>query len=236
MTSIIDSSELYDRYRIGITIRERMDGGVPKDPKLIEQWVAAKTGHKDEETQKQVESHMPDVEAAADEVAETMWCGFKRDVEREFIFIETRQVKAMLRECCVVLGITKKKRGSRQVIQHGFEIKGLEGGSKIPINVKSEGTHEGAIHVMTPQGPRSALKRVDYVGPDSSLVFELWVLGTHHTETRHLGEKDIRRMFALAQEDGLGANRSQGSGKFDVTEFEVLAKAEIEEPKEKKKK
>lgn len=223
MTSLIDSSELYDRYHISITIRERMDGGVPKDPKLIEQWVAAKTGHKDEETQKQIEAHMPDVEAATEEVAETMWCGFKRDAENGFTFIETRQVKAMLRECAVVLGITKKKRGSRQIIQHGFEIKGHDGGSKIVINAKNEATVEGAIHVMTAQGPRSALKRVDYVGPGSTLEFELWVLSTAPQESRHLGEADIKKMFALAQEDGLGANRSQGSGKFDVTTFEVLS-------------
>lgn len=220
--SLIDSSELYDRYRIGITIRERMDGGVPKDPKLIEQWVAAKTGHNDKETQKQIEEHMPDVEAAADEVAESMWCGFKRDANEGFIYIETRQIKAMLRECATVLGITKKKRGSRQIIQHGFEVKGVNGGSKVPIKVQNEGTHEGAIHVMTAQGPRSALKRVDYVGPGSTLDFGLWVLTTAPQETRHIGEKDIRKMLALAQEDGLGANRSQGSGKFDVTSFIVI--------------
>ena len=225
MTNIIDSSELYDKYTIAITIRERMDGGVPKDPKLIKQWVASKTGHDDEKTQKQIEEHMPDVEAATEEVAETMWCGFKRDAERDFIYIETRQIKAMLRECCVVLGITKKKRGSRQIIQHGFEVKGLEGGSKVPIEVKSEGSSEGAIHVMTPQGPRSALKRVDYVGPGSSLKFNLWVLKTTPQETRHIGKADILKMLALAQEDGLGANRSQGAGKFDVTSFEKLEDA-----------
>lgn len=232
---LIDSSHLYDRYAISISILERMDGGVPKNPELIEQWVAAKTGHKDEETQKQVEAHMPDVEAAADEVAEGMWCGFKYDAAMDFCYIETRQVKAMLRECAVVLGITKKKRGSRQIIQHAFEIKGLEGSSKIPITVESSGTHEGAIHVMTPQGPRSALKRVDWVGGGSTLDFEIWVLATAPQETRHLGQDDIHALLALAQQNGLGANRSQGSGKFEVTKFDLIEKGEVvSKPKEAK--
>lgn len=216
--ALIDSTELYDRYTITAQVRERLDGGVPRDPELIKQWVAAKTGFADEQTQKQIEEHMPDIVAATEGAADAMWCGFKKDATGQYI--ETRQVKAMLRECAVVLGITKAKRGSRQIIQHGFEVKGAEGGSKIYLDVKNPGTSEGPIHVMTPQGPRSALKRCDYIGAGSTLEFEVWILKTHAAETRHLGEKELRQLFALAQEDGLGANRSQGSGKFNVTAFD----------------
>lgn len=222
--SILDSSSLYDRYRVAIAIRERIDGGTPKDPKLIEAWVKARTGHDDAETQKQIEEHMPDVTAASDEVAEGMWTTFKRN--KIGIYVETRQVKAMLRECAVVLGITKKKRGSRQIIQHGFEVRGRDGGSKIYLEGRDGEDleifdEEKAIHVMTAQGPRSAIKRTDYA-TNAVLEFEIWVLTTKTQETRHLGAKDIETMLSLAQEDGLGANRSQGSGKFDVTRFEPL--------------
>lgn len=229
MASIIDSTHLYTRYRVAIETRERMDGGTPKDPKLIEAWVRGRTGHDDELTQKQIEEHLPDLPAAADEVAGGMWCGFKvhSPVEGEDPrkYVETRQVKAMLRECATVLGITKKKRGSRQVIQHGFEVKGAGLGSRIYLNPKNEGTSEGAIHVMTPQGPRSALKRNDFVGEGTTLEFEVWVLKTAPQETRHIGESELLEMLALAQENGLGANRSQGCGKFDVTKFEKIAES-----------
>lgn len=221
---LIDSRHLYDLYEIAIVVRNRLDGGVPKDPKLIEAWVKAKTGHDDEKTQEQIAEHLPDIEAAGDEAAAGMWCGFKRHGEGDDArpYVEPRQVKAMLRECATVLGIIKKKRGSRQIIQHGFEVKGLKEESRIYIEVHNPGTHEGAIHVMTAQGPRSAIKRNDYVGEDSRLGFRVWVLKTATQETRHIGEKDLKEMFALAQENGLGANRSQGSGKFNVVEFKKL--------------
>jgi hypothetical protein len=227
--SVFDSSELYDRYALTIVVRERLDGGVPKDRDLIHQWVAAKTGHDDAETQKIVDEHMPDVakatEAAAADKAESMWCGFKQDANdpEGRHYVETRQVKALLRECAVVLGITKKKRGSRNLIQHAFEVKAPDGGSKIRFKTMNGGTEEGAIHVMTPQGPRSALKRVDYTGEGTVLKFEIWVLGTQPAESRHLGQAEIEEMLKLAQENGLGANRSQGSGKFDVIEFSKIA-------------
>jgi len=217
--SVIDSAHLYDSYCVSIEVRDRLDGGVPRDPELIQKWVESKTGHADEQTQAQIEDHMPDVDAATEDVASKMWCGFKRDDQGPFI--ETRQVKAMFRECATVLGITSKKRGSRQILQHAFEIKGDGGGPKIHITAKDEGTDEGPIHIMTPKGPRSAIKRTDYVGPGSTLFFEIWVLSTAPQEKRHLGESDIRRMLGMAQENGLGANRSQGSGKFNVTNFSM---------------
>lgn len=212
-----ESAELYDRYAVKIRIRERLDGGVPKSPELIGKWVAARTGHDDEQTKELVEEHMPDLDPIVEGVAEGMWTGFKRDESGHYI--EARQVKAMLRESAVLLGIIKKKRGSRQIIQHGFEVRGHEGGSKIYLEACSEiETEERPIHVMTPQGPRSAIKRTDFV-TTATLSWELWVLTTDHRETRHVGVAELEKMLTHSQENGLGANRSQGSGKFDVIEF-----------------
>ena len=226
---LIDNSHLYTRYLVEIAIGERLHGGTPKDPKLIQAWVESTTGHDDELTAAQVAEHLPDIEAATEEVAKGMWCGFKsRAIEpgkEPMPYVETRQVKAMLRECATVLGITKKKRGSKQVIQHGFEVKGRhkEHPSCVFIFATERGSEERAIHVMTAQGPRSALKRSDWVGAGSALAFEVWILKTAPQETRHIGEKELTEMLALAQENGLGADRSQGMGKFEVVKFEKLS-------------
>ncbi len=209
-----DASALYDRYAVTIRLRDRINGGVPKNSAVIEKWVKARTGFDDELTKAQTEEAL---KTQTEDVAEGMWTGFPRD--ENGLFIWTRQIKAMLRESAVLLGITKKKRGSRQIIQHGFEIKNPDGGDRIPLGVEEPtGSEEGPIHVMTAQGPRSALKRQDYV-ETPTLRFEIWVLTTAAQETRHIGEKDIVRMLTHAQENGLGASRSQGHGKFDVVEF-----------------
>jgi len=76
--------------------------------------------------------------------------------------------------------------------------------------------------VVTPQGPRTAIKRVDYV-QHVSFSFEVWVLTTAAQEKRHVGEEELKRMLALGQENGLGADRSQGQGKFEVTAFEKVS-------------
>ena len=41
-------------------------------------------------------------------------------------------------------------------------------------------------------------------------------------EKRHIGEAELKDIFAFAQENGLGADRSQGRGKFVVTAFNVV--------------
>lgn len=224
--SMFDRTRLYHRWKVKIRILERMDGGVPKDKSMIKKWVEAKTGFADEQSQKLAEEHLPDIEALTEAESKGLWTGFKKDSTGHYI--ESRQIKAMFRECFVVCGITGTKRGSRQILQHGFEIKGPNAGSKVYMEDVETGSmeveiedEEKAIHVNTQQGPRSALKRVDFV-TQATLDFEIWVLITDPRATNHIGEEEIVEALNLAQENGLGANRSQGSGKFEVLEFEPI--------------
>jgi hypothetical protein len=217
---MISTSDLYDYYRVTIQLRDKLCGGIPKNPDLIKAWVEAGTGHKDAKSEQLTEEAKA---ALLDDVAEKSWNGFLADPERG-IFIESRQVKAMFKECASLLRITTKKIGSKQILQHGFEVKAPDGGQRIYLGRnKADGNDEQAIHVQTAQGPRSAIKRVDYVS-EVKVTFQVWVLKTAAGEKRHLGKSDLERMLGLAQENGLGADRSQGRGKFDVTEFEKIDK------------
>ena len=74
---------------------------------------------------------------------------------------------------------------------------------------------------MTPKGKISALRRFDYF-TEPTLEFEIWVLTTATQEKRHVGEDDLIGILTHAQENGLGASRSQEEGKFDVVEFERM--------------
>ena len=64
--------------------------------------------------------------------------------------------------------------------------------------------------------PRSWLDRC------RAFSWVIWILKTEPQEKRHIGEMDLKTMLTHAQENGLGSNRSQGSGKFDVIEFQPL--------------
>ncbi len=228
-----DPRSLYDIYEVTIRVRSKICGGMPKNPELIRGWVVATTGHDDAKTVIQTAEA---IEALVSETTERSWNGFPSD--EHGLFIWARQVKALFKECATMLRITTEKRGSKQIFQHGFEVKGTKSDERIYLGVtEPHGFDEGPIHVQTAQGPRSALKRVDYVG-QVELTFQVWVLSTHAAETRHVGEKDLRAMLLFGQENGIGADRSQGRGKFDVLRFERLSTgaSTMKEPEEKKTK
>jgi len=212
----MDSRELYDRYQLSIQFRNRLVGGCPKSKDMIKPWIEARTGHADEQTELQAE------EAAAVLVAaeESCWTGFMSDADG--IFIHTRNIKAMIKQCASVLGICKQKIGSKQIFAEGSEVKAPDGTDRIHLGLREPtGSEERPIHVMTAKGPRNALKRVDFV-ERPRLNFEIWVLKTHPSEKRHVGKADLDRILMFAQENGLGADRSQGEGKFDVIEFAAI--------------
>jgi len=212
-----DPTGLYDRYRVKIKIRDRICGGMPKNEELIRAWVVATTGHDDEQTEEQVKEN---IETIVDKKAEKSWNGFPGD-ERG-LFVPARNVKACFKQSASVLGIVKDRRGSKQILAEGMEVKALDGGDRIHLGrTEPDGFDESAIHVMTAQGPRSALRRMDYV-EGVEIEFEVWVLQTHAAESRHIGEDELVDILRHAQENGLGASRSQGEGKFDVLEFEKL--------------
>jgi hypothetical protein len=222
----------YDIYQVTLAIRDKICGGTPKNPELLAGWIAATTEHNDSTTTSQEKEAR---EALLEPTEEKSWNGFPGDAGG--IFVWARQVKALFKECASMLRITTTKIGSKQILQHGFEVKGLGGkADRVHLGGKrtADGYLEGPIHVQTAQGPRTAIKRVDYV-EGVTLEFEVWILSTHAAEKRHVGEEELRRMLTFGQENGLGADRSQGHGKFDVVGFAVVQKA-AKEPEEVKTK
>ncbi len=216
-----DTKRLYNRWRVQCAFREWLVGGMPRNADLIEAWVKAGTGHNDDKTKKLIQEN---AELVVNEVAEKMWTGFPED--KDGIFLPTRQIKAMLKQSGSLLRLTEKKRGSKQILAEGLEVVAISTNGKPAHRDRIRlpevtGMHEQAIHVKTPAGPRSALKRFDYVSKPV-LNFEIWVLKTDSKEKRHIGETELVDILTHGQENGLGASRSQGYGKFDVVEFQSL--------------
>ena len=80
----------------------------------------------------------------------------------------------------------------------------------IPLGVaEPTGSREKPVHVMTARGPRSALKRTDYVS-HVKLVCRLKVL-----DDGFISERVLRTILDHASANGLGCDRSQGYGTFD---------------------
>lgn len=215
--------DFYDTYEVNARFRERCMGGQPANKELIASWIKAKTGYDDDQTAEQIadaEAKRAEAERFAEELKDATYNLFLRD--EHGLYIETRQVKALLRECFSVQRVFVEKSGSKQIFQHALFVDGLEHPSRIYLGrEKADGVDEGPIHVNGPQGPRNALKASEYV-ENAEIAFRIRVLKTSLNDKRHIGQKMLEAVLYHAQDDGLGADRSQGAGKFDVTKFEKV--------------
>jgi len=209
----------WDVYRVELEFVREIVGGIPKNPEVIKAWVmsrAKRSGKTEEEAKKLVEKISEEVDA--DVEAEKTWVTFKKD--ENGLYLEDRNVKAMFREAFSVLGLFSGKGAiaRKQLFQHGFVIKPWRiyfkrNGKLIR---EPDGFHERTIHVMTMLGPRSALKREDYVKPPVTVEFEVWIVKSRGVIT----EEHLRDALEVASEAiGLGASRSQGFGRFKVVKF-----------------
>jgi hypothetical protein len=221
-------SQLFARYVAELQFRDKLLGGVPKDPKLIEGWLRAKAGIDDTDelrqmvlrTQAEVAAEpngagSTDVAQASDAlVARRLTTGFKRG--ELGLYIEARQVKALLKECTNILfggerwGPTRK--GARSFLAERVFIDP----DQVLLDRESHDGLELVVgHVSGPSGPVSTLGYHEYV-ERASISFTVMVVRDLITPAQWA------EVWVLAQEIGLGALRSQGHGRFQLTRWERL--------------
>lgn len=203
--------DLFHKFRATLVFRDRINGGIPKSKDLIRKWQEAIGGTPD-----QAEKTIEEMGNELEEKIESCWNGFKSD-PKIGLYVEARQVKAMLKESANVTGVTTKIKGARNFITNGIFIKPY----KIPLGVtKPTEFEESVCHISGPTGKRSAINRTDYV-QEPTLQIEVWVLN-RFDEKDVVPDEVLRMLFDHGQESGLGARRSQGFGQFDLTEWEAI--------------
>ena len=238
-----EDKELWKVYTVKLQVLDKLYGGLPKDPNLIEGFLKGK-GLSPAEAEARAKVIAPEIDQSIPEdegqKAEGMWAGFKKDDKG--LYIETRQIKAMLKESCGESEMWKDKRkgfmsrlagtvfpkgeggvdlsriylyrdGKALTRPDGFEEPICDVGT--PIS-QPDGFEETVGHIKGPQGPRSILKRADYV-ISPVIHFDLKVGG------KAVSEKDLKYLFEFGQEVGLGAGRSQEKGKFQMLELKLKA-------------
>lgn len=233
-----ENADLYEAYEATLAFRNAIRGGIPFDPKMVEKWLLHSSGvEKDEERKRMLVQTLneldPDLDLdadmdmdvifeAAEVVAEEVQTqGFKRD-DRAGLYVESRQVKAMLKENVNAhyahtagdrWGPTNKgPRGF--VAEHVFvEPDRIYLGRTEPDRVDQTITH-------TRHG--AAIGYVEAVEePRLKMVFRFDREAVEELLEAEDGER-WATIMASAQNNGLGADRSQGFGKFEVVGWEEL--------------
>jgi len=214
------------RYEATFLIRN-IAGGTPNDPDIIKKFIDTKVSGSDERRAKLVAEVLADriqageasTKEEAVELAAEQWSvnGFKSDSEG--LYIEGRQLKACIKEAASIAmaaGKLPRRWGNthKGIVNYVAEHIFVEE-DKLHLGVtEPTGTSRSFIHVRTPQGPRDSIKLVDYVE-------EAKVSATIATD-HEFSEREWAMVWLTAGNNGLGADRSQGFGLFDVIEWKQV--------------
>jgi hypothetical protein len=212
---------MFRNYRLELVV-DRLVGGIPRHPDIVRRWQETRWPDrpklKDGDPLTPQEAADRTIELLGEQVHEEVagiWTGFVES-EDGGIAIEGRQVKAMFKESANILRTMIKVGGKTiplraRVAERVFvtdSLIAIDGTPNPETGKLPTGTIERPIHVMTAQGPRTALKRTDYV--DKAIVgCDLKVLDDGMITTEILDQ-----ILTHAALNGIGTDRSQGAGMF----------------------
>jgi len=223
--------ELFITYRVGIDFRDKLMGGVPMNPKIIEGWLRSKMGVTDDDevfilmrrTLEDLGAELPaeptvdDLIAASEALADVKQTnGFKRDDDG--LYIESRQVKAMLKEVTNILFAGTRWGPTRKSPKGFFAERVFPADDRLHLSrTEPDGVDLFIGHVSGPNGQQSTVTYYQYV-QRASIEFDLLVT----KDAEEVIAEHWPTMWLLAQENALGALRSQGFGRFDVVGWEKV--------------
>jgi hypothetical protein len=222
-------ADIWTSYRATLQFRDHLHAGFPGNPKLVEGWIASKVGA-DTEVMRLLwvrslqeagldareDMTLEELRAIAGSVAgETSTNVFKRTPGGE-LYIEGRQVKAMLKEALSIAFAGQRFGETSKGALNFFAERVFVDPDTIRLGrTEPDGLHLKVTHSTGPQGPRSSLNRCEYV-TGAQISFTVRVFRDCYPL------EDWAVIWTVAQEVGLGANRSQGYGRFDIVEWAKL--------------
>jgi hypothetical protein len=238
MAATIDTP-MWQYFAGVLQFRDKIYGGIPKNEHIFESWQRAKQNKAPtyeptpEERERlglvpaaeMTERMQAEDAAEVGELDESVEAGetvFRRDDTG--LFVRDFMLKGAIKEATQRLGYYQKLKrnedqlGLRSHIQTGFYVQPrylyLLRDDK-PI-LEPDGSDEAQGRVPTPKGPKSILRKSEYV-ERAIMPFQIKML-----PFKGFGEREIRRVLELACEVGVGSWRSREEGKMDLLSFEAV--------------
>lgn len=216
------------RFECTLQFEDLVMAGIPADDKKAEAWLKTKLAESDAIIQNMVAQTMAELNVSATEAVDIVnkkkhLCKFKKD--EQGLFIDGRQLKAMLKEAAVAALSTGK------IANHGW---GLTGKSLKPFIAEHVFVAEQRLHLHEPSGqifqePSGTDQRFVHVFNGNGIAYSEYCreayldfrIDTDHPFTR----RDWGIIFNTGGKEGLGACRSLSHGQFVITKFDqVLGK------------
>jgi hypothetical protein len=201
------------KYKVTLHV-PRIVGGIPSNEKVAEGWLRSKLSDKDDIIREAVAKTMAERGVSVEEATEIVNTmknlnGFKRD--ENGLYIEGRQVKAAIKEMCNVRWPKHKwgpsNKGTRSYIAEHIFVPD----ERIYLGKDAA---DGIIQrfVVTFRG--TGIQYEEYC-ENVELSFTLI---TDHEFT----QEQWAEMWLCGEQQGIGASRSQGNGRYTVIGFERI--------------
>ncbi|WP_433233839.1 hypothetical protein [Actinomadura nitritigenes] len=200
-----------------LTVRN-IAGGTPSDPHVAEGWLRTKLADRDDLIREAVATTMAERGITADEAAKEVDTlkhlnGFKRDDRG--LYIEGRQLKAALKEAASVAVASNKLKARGW----GKTNKGLLSYLSEHVMVVEERLHLGVSE------PTGIAQRFVHTWRGTGIQYEEYVeeakvdftLVTDHD----FSEEEWAMIWLTGEQQGIGASRSQGYGRYEVVRWEA---------------
>lgn len=224
-------TDLFTEYDVELVFRDKIMGGIPGDPALIEAWLRRHAGEEHaEQHQRLVIQTLREMGADVDDEIEDFDERVQKAVESVAAmkqtnifkanghgpYIESRQVKAMLKEVTNILFAGdrwgKTRKGPKSFLAERVFVEPLQ----IELGRNDPDGYDLFVgHVSDASGKRSTLTYYAFV-LQPTIRFRLKVTDDC------IDPKHWPMIWVHAQENGLGALRSQGHGTFDITKFDQV--------------
>lgn len=215
------------RYAATITVTN-LAGGVPKDPKVAEGWIKTYLAPKEDLVQDLVAQTMVELGIAADEATEVVnnlkhTNGFKRN--EHGLYIEGRQLKAAIKEAAGVARAVDKLK-----MKWGTTNKGVLGFVAEHIMVVEDTlqlrapdstefvTTPSDVLQSFPKNPRTGQTGIQYTEILRQASFDFTIIADHK-----FSDQEWEMLWLTGEQQGIGASRSQGFGRYEVTRWEPAA-------------
>jgi hypothetical protein len=212
-------------YRFGATLHVScIAGGTPSDSNVAEGWLRSKLAPKDDLIREMVAEVMAERGVDAEEAAKIVDLrkhlnGFKRfrpEDDQTGLYIEGRQVKAAIKEAGSVAVAAGKLEGRGwgktnkgllgYLSEHVFVVE-----DRIPLGVAEP---SGIAQRFITSFRGTGIQYEEYVD-DAKVSFTVM---TDH----NFSEQEWAHIWLTGQQQGLGASRSQGFGRYEVVRWEPL--------------
>lgn len=221
------------RYQVKLQIRDLIVGGIPSDPSVIRKWLEARMELDDPALQELLAQTVAqrDAPMTAQEKVDVLMKsaqapsvnGFKRNENGELCY-EGRCMKAAIKEAVNssypgtdypgksnAEGVAARKGLMSTAVERIFVYDTLIGlGVKEPTRIE-----ERIKHVMTPQGPKSAISSVEVI-ERPTLQF---TVGVHDD---FLVREAWAKIWSRLEDIGIGSDRGRSDGSFDLLAFDKL--------------